>query len=623
MCEILLAGCAGGGGVKMNGYGGSVLTVDLTTGEGVKKPLDEKLAARYLGGCGFGAYFMNRVVDAKVDAFSPDNALMVAPGLFVGTAVPTGGKTSFFSKSPLTGGWGEGVMGGRIGLSLKQAGYDMLILTGKAQKLSYLLINDNEVAIKSAEHLQGATTRDTADAIKEDEGKDVIVAGIGMAGEKLVRFAVIDCEDRQSGRGGIGAVMGSKNLKAIAVRGTHDIPVANPEKMYRVMAEAYTKLKESPAFQDDGKYGTGEFLEWMNKEKGTFPTRNWREGVFDRRQQIDPYYWAPRFAIKNKGCVQCTKPCGKAFVMEKFDGSLDGIEYETLFSLGGNCGIEDVEYVARANELCDLHGMDTISAGGVVGLVMDLYENGILGKEDLGVDATFGNGEALLELIEKMARREGIGDLLAEGVKRIAEKINRGAEAYAVHVRGMEPPAYDVRGIKGMALAFMTSPRGACHLRSGAYALELTGKFWKFEGVDRLSSRDKGYEIAQMENFMAVYDSLGVCKFSRGIYLLNFADMLDAVTGKPLSEDELVTIGERICTLKHIFNIKAGWKREDCRLPEKIHRPIPEGAAKGSFVSTEEEREMLDDYFAARGWDRNGIPGKKRLEELDIAEFME
>ena len=603
-------------------YGGKILEVDLSTGEGVKRILDEKFAMKYLGGDGFGAYFMNKVVDAKQDAFSPKNAIIVAPGLLVGTAVPTAGKTAFFSKSALNNGWNESVMGGRIGFALKQAGYDVLIIKGKAEKLSYLLIRDDEVAIKSAEHLKGETTRKTAEEIKKDEG-NVVVASIGIAGEKLVRFACVDCDERQAGRGGIGAVMGSKNLKAIAVEGSKDIEVAKPEKMYKLLEKYYEEMINHPSFEADGKYGTGEFLEWMNAERGTFPTRNWREGVFDERKEIDPYYWAPRYAVKNKACIQCVKPCGKAFVMKKFEGVVDGVEYETLFALGSNCGVASIEHVAKGNELCDLYGMDTISTGGVIGFVMDLYENGLLKKEDIGMEANFGNGDAMLELIEKIAKREGIGDLLAEGVKIAAEKIGGDALKYAVHVRGMEPPAYDVRGIKGMALAFMTSPRGACHLRSGAYALELTGKFWKYEGVDRFSSENKGQEIADMENFMAVYDALGVCKFSRGIFLLNFAEMLDAAIGKVLNEEELLKIGERICNLKHIFNIKAGWKKEDCKLPEKIHKPIPKGVSKGSFVSKEEEKKMLEDYFKARGWDKNGIPTKEKLKELEIEEFME
>jgi len=612
--------------VENGSYGGKILYIDLEKEEGKRQSIGDSFALKYLGGDGFGAYFMNKYMDARVDAFSSDNIIVISPGLLTGTIFPTAGKVGFFSKSPLTGKWAESFSGGRIGFALKQAGYDAIIIKGKARKLSYLVIKDDEIMIKNAEHLSGATTRETAEIIKKDEGKhfkDFVVASIGIAGEKMVKFASVDCDERQFGRAGIGAVMGSKNLKAIAVYGSKDIKVAKPDKMYELFSEYYEKIINHPSFHDDGKYGTGEFLEWMNSQRGTFPTRNWREGVFDDRKQIDPYYWAPRYVIKNKACVQCPKPCGKAFVIKgKYEGMLDGVEYETLYALGSNCGVGDIEAVAKANELCDLYGMDTISAGGVIGFVMDLYENGILSRDEIGVDAKFGNGDALIELVEKIARRDGIGDKMAEGVASMAEKIGGDAVKYAVHVNRMEPPAYDVRGIKGMALAFMTSPRGACHLRSAAYALELTGKFWKYEGVDRFSSKNKGQEIADMENFMAVYDSLGVCKFSRGIFLLNFYDALDAAIGKGFTEEELLKIGERIHNLKHIFNIKAGWKREDAKLPHKFRLQIPEGPSKGSYISKEEEREMLDDYFRARGWDRKGIPKREKLKELEIEEFM-
>ncbi|RLF54606.1 MAG: aldehyde:ferredoxin oxidoreductase [Thermoplasmata archaeon] len=609
----------------MTCWSGKLLYVDLSKGTVKKEDIPEKLYKAYLGGDGFGSYYMNKFVSGDADPLGEENALILAPGLLVGTPIPTAGKTEFFAKSPLTDGWGEGACGGSIGLALKQAGYDVLIVRGKSEKPCYLFIDNDDVEIRDASHLWGRSTRETEEEIKKEEN-DCSVACIGIGGENLVRYAIISSDDRQAGRGGLGAVMGSKKLKAIAVRGDNDIKMRDPERVLELTFEWYEKMVNSQAFKDDGQYGTGEFLEWMNRERGTFPTRNWREGVFDQRQKIDPYYWAPRYSVKNKACPQCVKPCGKLFVIEKgkYRGTkLDGVEYETLFSLGGNCGNPDIESVAKANELCDLYGIDTISTGGCIGFAMDLYENGILTKDDTdGIDLRFGNPDAVVKMVERIARREGIGDILAEGVKRAAERIGKGAERYAVHVRGMEPPAYDVRGIKGMGLAFMTSPRGACHLRSGAYALELVGKFWKYEGVDRLSAKNKGQEIADMENFMAIYDALGVCKFSRGLFLLEgFHDILLATTGMDYSEDDLLKIGERICNLKHLFNLKCGWKREDVKLPPKIRIPIPDGPSKGSYISEEEEREMLDDYFRARGWTRDGRIPDKKLRELGIEEF--
>jgi aldehyde:ferredoxin oxidoreductase len=327
---------------------------------------------------------------------------------------------------------------------------------------------------------------------------------------------------------------------------------------------------------------------------------------------------------KNKACFSCSKPCGRLFTIDegRFAGlAIDGIEYETLYSLGGVCGTGDVEAVAKGNEICDYEGMDTISAGDAVGFAMDLYENGILTKEDTGgLELDFGNADSELKLLEMIAGREGLGDILADGVKIAAERIGKGAEKYAVHVKGMEPPAYDVRGIKGMALAFMTSTRGACHLRTCAYALELTGKFWKFKDVDRFSSEGKGEEIMDMEDLVVLYDAFGVCKFSRGYFFAaGFTDVLKAITGAEMTEEELLKTGERINNLKQLYNLREGMTRQDYVLPEKITRvPIPEGESKGHVVTIEEMNKMLEDYFTARGWGTNSVPTREKLSDLGI-----
>ncbi|TET90202.1 MAG: aldehyde:ferredoxin oxidoreductase [Methanomassiliicoccales archaeon] len=607
----------------MKGYGGKILNVDLGSRDVTTEPVSTEMAREYLGGSGFAVRLLfDRSVPNK-DAFDPSNPLIMAPGLFNGYSVPTGGKVVFCTKSPLTGLMGDSVMGGSIGAELKHAGYDAVVITGRAPNPCYLLVKDDEVEMKDAGDLWGLDVPTTVEKIKSEEG-NVRVACIGPAGENLVRFAGIDCDDRQSGRAGAGAVMGSKNLKAIAVRGTRDLVPHDPTALMKLNVEWVRKMSESPDYEADTKYGTGEFLDWINSEKGTFPTRNWREGVFDNRKEIDPYYWAPRYSKKNKACFSCPKPCGKLFVIEsgKYAGlAIDGIEYETLYSLGGACGNGDVESVAKGNEICDAMGMDTISAGDVIAFAMDLYENGIISKEDAGgLELEFGGSEAELALLEMIAKREGLGDVLAEGVKRAAEKIGKGSEKYAVHVKGMEPPAYDVRGIKGMALAFLTSTRGACHLRTCAYALELTGKFWKYQDVDRLSSEGKGIEIKELEDLVVMYDVLGVCKFSRGFFFASgFIELIKATTGSSYSEEEILWIGERVNNLKQLFVLREGMTREDYVLPEKITGvPIPEGESKGHLVTIEEMNKMLGDYFDARGWDQNAIPTNKKLEELGL-----
>ncbi len=468
----------------MKGYMGRILKVDLTTGKSHARTFDEKYARKYLGGQGFAVEIVYHAVPKGADAFSPENVLAIAGGVFDGFPVGTGGKVAFAAKSPATGTLAESIMGGSIGPELKHAGYDALEIVGKAEAPSYLYIEDDKVEINDAADLWGKDTRVVPETLKKRHGWDVKVACIGVAGEKLSKMACIDCDDRQSGRGGLGAVMGSKNLKAIVVRGTKDLVPNDPRKLLD-LALHYQKVYEAaPSFVEDTKYGTGEFLGWVNKDRGVFPTRNFQEGVFNEREKIDPYYWAPKYVTKNKACFACTKPCGKLFEVKngKYAGvAIDGIEYETLYAFGGACGNPDVESVARANELADLLGMDSISCGVTIGFAMELYQRGIVTKNDVGLDLSWSNApDVVPKMVEMMGNRQGFGDVLADGVRVAAKKIGKDSERYAIHTKGMEPPAYDVRGMKGHGLAYMTSTRGACHLRAGFYAPELVGKFWKW-----------------------------------------------------------------------------------------------------------------------------------------------
>jgi len=611
--------------MTMKGYCGRILKVDLSAEKSHARTFDEKYASKYLGGQGFAVEIVYHGVPEGADPLGPDNVLAMAGGLFDGFPVPTGGKVAFAAKSPATNTLAESIMGGSIGPELKHAGYDALEITGKAVSPVYVFIEDDKVEINDAADLWGKDTRVTPETLKKRHGWDVKVACIGVAGEKLSKIACIDCDDRQAGRAGLGAVMGSKNLKAIVVRGTSDLVPAEPDKLLEI-ALRYQKIYEAaPSFIEDTKYGTGEFLGWVNKEKGVFPTRNWQESVFKEREKIDPYYWAPRYVTKNKACFACTKPCGKLFEVKsgKFAGvAIDGIEYETLYSLGGQCGNADVESVARANELCDLLGMDTISAGVTVGFAMELMQRGIITEKEVGFRLTFDNAsDAVPRMIEMMGNRTGFGDILADGVKVAAKKIGKGSERYAIHTKGMEPPAYDVRGMKGHGLAYMTSTRGACHLRAGFYAPELVGKFWKWEGIDRFSPVNKGFMVSQTENFMSVYDSVGLCKFSRGFFLIaKLPEVIEAITGMKYTEDELLKIGERIHNMKGAFNAREGMTRKDWLLPARIlEEPIVDGPSKGSKISVEEMNMMLDDYMKARGWTNDGVPTPEKLKELEIA----
>lgn len=609
----------------MKGYMGKILKIDLTTGKTSTRTFDEKYVRKYLGGQGFVVEIVYHGMPKGADPLGPQNVLAMAGGVFDGFPVGTGGKVAWAAKSPATGTLAESIMGGSIGPELRHAGYDALEVVGKADKPSYIYIEDDKVEINEAADLWGKDTRVVPETLKKRHGWDVKVACIGVAGEKLSKIACIDCDDRQAGRAGLGAVMGSKNLKAVVIRGTRDLEPAEPKKLLEI-ALRYQKIYEAaPSFIEDTKYGTGEFLGWVNKEKGVFPTRNWQEGYFKEREGIDPYSWAPKYVTKNKACFACTKPCGKLFEVKsgKFAGvAIDGIEYETLYSLGGACGNSDVESVAKANELCDLLGMDTISAGVTVGFAMELMQRGIITEKEVGFRLTWDNAsDAVPWMIEMMGNRKGFGDILADGVKVAAKKIGKGAERYAIHTKGMEPPAYDVRGMKGHGLAYMTSTRGACHLRAGFYAPELVGKFWKWEGIDRFSTVNKGFMVSQTENFMCVYDSVGLCKFSRGFFLIaKLPEVIEAITGLKFTEEELLKIGERTHNMKGNFNAREGVTRKDWLLPPRIlEDPIPDGPSKGSKISVDEMNLMLDDYMKARGWTKDGVPTPEKLKELDIS----
>ncbi|MCX6657142.1 MAG: aldehyde ferredoxin oxidoreductase family protein [Euryarchaeota archaeon] len=609
----------------MKGYMGKILKIDLTTGKTSTRTFDEKYVRKYLGGQGFVVEIVYHAMPKGADPLGPQNILAMAGGVFDGFPVGTGGKVAWAAKSPATGTLAESIMGGSIGPELRHAGYDALEIVGKADKPSYIYIEDDKVEINEAADLWGKDTRVVPETLKKRHGWDVKVACIGVAGEKLSKIACIDCDDRQAGRAGLGAVMGSKNLKAVVIRGTRDLEPAEPKKLLEI-ALRYQKIYEAaPSFIEDTKYGTGEFLGWVNKEKGVFPTRNWQESYFKEREGIDPYSWAPKYVTKNKACFACTKPCGKLFEVKsgKFAGvAIDGIEYETLYSLGGACGNSDVESVAKANELCDLLGMDTISAGVTVGFAMELMQRGIITEKEVGFRLTWDNAsDAVPWMIEMMGNRKGFGDILADGVKVAAKKIGKGAERYAIHTKGMEPPAYDVRGMKGHGLAYMTSTRGACHLRAGFYAPELVGKFWKWEGIDRFSTVNKGFMVSQTENFMCVYDSVGLCKFSRGFFLIaKLPEVIEAITGLKFTEEELLKIGERIHNMKGNFNAREGVTRKDWLLPPRIlEDPIPDGPSKGSKISVDEMNLMLDDYMKARGWTKDGVPTPEKLKELDIS----
>lgn len=618
----------------MKGVTGRVLQVDLTNKSFGTFILEERVMKDFFGGLGLATRLLFDNVEPKTDPLSGKNALIIAPGLLVGSGLPTASKTAVTFKSPLTNAFGRSISGAWIGVAMKKAGYDALIIKGESINPVYLYIDNDLVEIRDASEIWGKDAIETQELLQKELGTDFKTCAIGYAGENLSKISGIDFEERQSARAGGGAVMGSKKIKAIAVRGTKPIEYGNANELKQVILDWNKKIVGSEVQKLDMAYGSGEFYEWVNKEIGVFPVKNWLESCFDEsfemhkgeKSHLDPYYWSPKYTEKHHPCPHCNKPCGRHIVIKegKYAGTrVEGVEYEILYSLGGELGIEDIEVTAKLNEICDRAGLDGISAGVTLGFAMEAYERGLLTKADTdGIDLKFGNGDAAVEAMQKIAHKEGkLGELLFNGVREAAYKIGEDAYKFALEVKGLEPPAYDVRGLKGMALAIAVSVRGACHLTGGIYAPELTGKFWKLSNIDRLSANWKGYEVKTGEDFMTMYDTLGMCKFSRSLFWLDkeMVDGINAVTGENFSVDWLMIIGERIYNLQKLFNVREGFTRKDDYLPYRItHDPITNGISKGNYVTEEELQKMLDEYYQARGWSKEGIPTKMHLVRLGL-----
>jgi len=608
------------------GYAGRILHIDLSTGKTEIEPLREDLAKKYIGGIGLGMRLFLDHSKPGVDPFSPENPLILATGPLSGTMAPTGGNGhAFVSKSPQSFGVGEAKSHGFFGAELKRAGYDAVIFKGKAEKPVYVWIDDDSVQLMDAKHLGGKSPQETEDAVR-DELKDyyIRVASIGPAGEKLVRVAcILNDRTRAAGRCGLGAVMGSKNLKAIAVRGTKDVKVAKPEELREFVKVLHERMK-GPAARKYRTLGTPENVLVLNA-LGALPTRNFTNATFEGAGRVSGEYLNERFVAKVIGCSSCAMRCEHIAVVPEgpYKGTTTRMEYEPLWALGINCGIDRLDAIIKAMDLCNYYGMDGISAGVIVGFAMDCYEHRILTKEDAGgLDLRFGNYEAALELLKKIGTREGIGDILAEGVKIAAEKIGKGAEKYANHIKGVEMTGYDIRGLKTAALGYAVSFRGADHNRHGAYSPDVAGKVNRF-----IVEKGRGKMVKDVEDMYTIIDSLIVCKFSRGTYYEGFKDLAKLytlVTGIEMSPEQLRIAGEGLNNLGRLFNIREGFTRKDDHMPIKVMTtPIPdEGVAKGSHVTQKELDFLLDDYYEVRGWTKDGIPTIEKLNEVGLNDLV-
>jgi len=596
-----------------NGIAGQLLRVNLSDKKITKEELPLELFIEYIGGRGLGAYFLTKEVDPKTDGLSPENKLIFFNGPFSGTMVPGNNKINVTFKSPLTNTYSYSLCGGHFGPELKFAGYDGLIIEGKSEEPVYLWIDNDKVEIRSAEKVWGKKIADTDHLIKEELGDEKIhVACIGPSGENLVKFACITSDVfREFGRGGCGAVMGSKNLKAIAVRGSQDVEVADPEGLMELVGGMYPNFKKNAKAQIRRIEGTNELVGAVNNA-GFMCTKNFSEGFSEKTKIFEGPVFREKVVFSDVSCYACPIACGKnsCIVSTKYgEVKIEGPEFETLGLLGTNCGLTQWDDVLKVTAVCDALGLDSISAGGCVSLAMECFEKGILTLEDTdGLELRFGNAEAEVKLLEMIAYRKGIGADLAEGPAYAAEKW--GAPDLAVHSKGMCFAVYDPRGSKGMGLTYATSPKGAHHMVAPVFGGEMAAG-------NRFEEKGKETLVRNTQlNFVTV-DSLGFCSTCQNGFLR--PDQIKAfklVTGYNLTEEQLHFNAEKIFNMERMYNVKNGFSRKDDTLPKRFtEEPMTFGESKGQVVDLQP---MLDNYYAIMGWDNNGIPTEEKLKALGL-----
>ena len=627
---------------KMLGYMGRILRVNLTSEKLSEEQLNEEVARKFIGGRGLGAKILFDELKPGIDPLGLENKLVIATGVVTGIPFPGNSCHSVMAKSPLTNIWGESHAKGFFGPELKHAGYDAIIVEGKATKPVYLWIHDREVEIKDASNVWGRLTREAQKIIRSEIKDEATQVGcIGPAGEKLVRTAnVLFGFNNVAGRTGLGAVMGSKNLKAIAVRGTLKVKYAHKEKLADLLlAKLADKEAVRGPYWPDALYKIGslaDFSYWQ--ATGRLPTMNFRKCLFPGYEAVSGETLAASgYVVRHTSCPYCYVACNRAAEVHhpyEVDPEYAMPEYESLAALSSLCMIDNLAAVLKAIELCNKYGMDTVSTGVIAAFAMECYEKGLITKEDTeGLDLTWGNHQSLVQLVEKIARREGIGNLLAEGTKRASEKIGRGAEEFAMHVKGLELPLHEVRGMKGHGLAYATSNRGGCHLQVETDDL-FEGNLCPEIGIDETnfpqSVRDKLYAGPEkvklykiVGDLFALFDSLVVCKWTvypcGGTKITTLAEIVNAATGWNVTISELMKTGERIFDLCRAFNVREGITRKDDKLPKRFTEPLPEGPYKGEAFPEEVFERMLNQFYSLRGWNKEtGVPTREKLEELEL-----
>ena len=589
----------------MEGWAGKILDINLSDGSIRSYPLDMNLAHQFIGGRGLGARLLWDEVGPGVEPLSPENVLIFATGPLTASGAQTSNRFTVSTKSPLTGTVLDANSGGWWGMQFKRTGYDVLIVRGKSPAPVMIEIKPGSVALKDASHLWGKTVTETTSTLGQNNNRKNVLC-IGPAGENLVRIAgIMNDGARSLARGGPGAVMGSKNLKAIVVEGDQKMTVVDQELFKFVMYEMTKRIKASPlTSQALPEFGTVIMVNVVN-EIGALPTRNFRTGQFENADMISGEHLAETLLVKNQGCWACPISCTRITRTENGEG--EGPEYETTWAFGAECGIDNLEAITNANYLCNDLGLDTISTGVTIGCAMELSDLGIINSE-----LRFGRAELLQDVIKDIAYRRGLGNELAEGSYRFAEKY--GAAEYSMSVKKMEFPAYDPRGMQGQGLLFATSNRGACHMRGNMLGPEVLGLP---RLVDRFATQGKAGVVVVHQNSAAVVDSLVVCKFvNMAVAEEFFARLLTAVSGVQFSGDDLMEAGERVYNLERMYNLREGFTQADDTLPKRLlEEPMPAGPSAGWTVKLEP---MLKEYYQFRGWDKNGVPTPARLHKLGL-----
>lgn len=622
------------------GWAGQILKIDLSNKRIEKEPLDPALARKFIGGRGLNSYTLYKMVPEDIDAFDPRNVVIIGIGPLCGTLLPSASKVTITSKSPSTNIFGDANMGGYFGSAVKYAGYDQIIITGAADKPSYILIEDDDVRIMDGREIWGKNTWEAQKWLRDKHGSAFEVACIGQCGENRIRFAnVMHGLKRAAGKFGMGAVLGSKNIKAIAVRGNGGLNIAHPEEFMDYCKVVQEKIMGDSFYKTRSVYGTPHLQDTLSP-LGVMSTRNFQDSTFEDYAMIGGIRLSREYASGMRSCQACPAHCAHYYHLTdgKYAGSYgEGPEFTVTSMVGDRCGINDMDALLRANQLLNEYGMDCAAFGGLVAWLMDCYERGLIDKNDTdGLDLHFGNGDAMVELCHKVAFREGIGDILAEGEGRAPKLLGRGSEKLMQHIKGGIIIAEEPRALPGFGLQYLTSTRGSDHLRA-RYSLETTGigpmiaetLFGRPDAANPNTTVDKAKGVRHFEHLMTMVDCLGVCKFN----FTGFINALDTppilakavslVTGLDISEQELFIVAERVFNVEKAFNVRLGLSRKDDNFsnPEKfMEEPIRSGPHKGKVFHRDI---LLDEYYEVRGWDHDGMPRRSTLEQLDLKEVAD